>query len=69
MSAVRQEFIVPCQDLIFILLKLFIDNRLHAFSTNARRPAGFTARFGLEKPRVWLAATLAAALTRTLTAV
>jgi len=69
MPAFRQEFILPCQDLIFILHNLFGENRLHAFPPDAARTGRIPARFAFKTPWIWPACTSSPALTRTLTAV
>jgi hypothetical protein len=50
MSAFRQEFILPCQELIFILHKLFSENRLHAFPSDASGAGRLMAGFADETP-------------------
>ncbi len=50
MPAFRQEFILPCQDLIFILHNLFAENRLTAFPRDVTNAARFVARFAFKSP-------------------
>jgi hypothetical protein len=52
MSPFRQEFILPCQDLIFILHNMFSENRLHAFPADASRVGRVAAHFAVKTPRI-----------------